>query len=129
MWVSIILISIVVAYLIRITDIRREFKKVNIEVSFIDSFRILYLLTKNYIAQLITLKRDGHKKKQIKFLNRSFWLFFDTLLVSLTSILKNSFELIKNNEISVVKVSPRNSVIDNVSIAIPFVNRSMAYAI
>lgn len=128
MWICVILISIIVAYLIRTNDIRREFKKVDIKVSLIDSLKILYLLTKNYIVQLITLKKMGHKEKQIKFLNRSFWLFFDTLLVSLTSILRNSFELIEKNEISVVKVSTSNSVTDNVSIAIPFVNSSMAYA-
>lgn len=61
-------------------------------------------------------------------LNNIFWFFFDTLLVSLTSIIKNVLELEKEKTISIVKVSSKNSIVKNVSETIPCLNETMSSA-
>lgn len=60
MWIAIITFSIILAYLFRVVAIKNSFKKIEIRLSIVDSFKIFYLLTKNYFTQLINL----HKNKQ-----------------------------------------------------------------
>lgn len=127
MWIAIIIFSIILAYLFRIVAIRNSFKKIGIRLSIVDSFKILYLLTKNYFTQLINLHKNKQRSER-KVLNNIFWFFFDTLLVSLTSIIKNALELEKEKKISVVKVSSKNSIVKNVSEIIPCLNETMSSA-
>jgi hypothetical protein len=127
MWIAIIIFSIILAYLFRIVAIRNSFKKIGIRLSIVDSFKILYLLTKNYFTQLINLHKNKQRSER-KVLNNIFWFFFDTLLVSLTSIIKNALELEKEKKISVVKVSSKNSIVKNVSETIPCLNETMSSA-
>ncbi len=127
MWIAIIIFSIILAYLFRIVAIKNSFKKIGIRLSIVDSFKILYLLTKNYFTQLINLHKNKQRSER-KVLNNIFWFFFDTLLVSLTSIIKNALELEKEKKISVVKVSSKNSIVKNVSETIPCLNETMSSA-
>ena len=128
MWISIIIFSIILAYLLRVIDIMKSFKKIGINLSVVDSFKILFLLTRNYIQQLIDLKKHN-QHKEAKVLNNIYWFFFDTLLISLTTILKNALELVNDDKaISIVKVSSENNIIKNVNEVIPFLNESMASA-
>ena len=90
----------------------------------LDSFKILYLLTKNYLNQLITLRKNK-KNQEYKILNKIYWLFFDTLLVSLTTILNNAFNITDDNKVSIVPISHKNNIVKNVSITIPFLNELM----
>ena len=73
----------------------------------LDSFKILYLLTKNYLNQLITLRKN---KKN---------------LVSLTTILNNAFNITDDSKVSIVPISHKNNIVKNVSITIPFLNELM----
>ncbi len=76
MWIAIIIFSIILAYLFRIVAIRNYFKKIGIRLSIVDSFKILYLLTKNYFTQLINLHKNKQRSErrncQIVCVNRSF---------------------------------------------------------
>lgn len=90
----------------------------------LDSFKILYLLTKNYLNQLITLRKNK-KNQEYKILNKIYWLFFDTLLVSLTTILNNAFNITDDSKVSIVPISHKNDIVKNVSITIPFLNELM----
>ena len=90
----------------------------------LDSFKILYLLTKNYLNQLITLRKNK-KNQKYKILNKIYWLFFDTLLVSLTTILNNAFNITDDSKVSIIPISHKNDIVKNVSITIPFLNELM----
>lgn len=127
MWITIVLVSFILAYLFRVLIIYNAFKNIGIKLTMLDSFKILYLLTKNYLNQLITLRKNK-KNQEYKILNKIYWLFFDTLLVSLTTILNNAFNITDNNKVSIVPISHKNDIVKNVSIAIPFLNESMASA-
>lgn len=127
MWITIVLVSFILAYLFRVSIIYNAFKNIGIKLTMLDSFKILYLLTKNYLNQLITLRKNK-KNQEYKILNKIYWLFFDTLLVSLTTILNNAFNLTDDNKVSIVPISHKNNIVKNVSIAIPFLNESMASA-
>ena len=127
MWITIVLVSFVLAYLFRVSIIYNAFKNIGIKLTMLDSFKILYLLTKNYLNQLITLRKNK-KNQEYKMLNKIYWLFFDTLLVSLTTILNNAFNITDDNKVSIVPISRKNNIVKNVSITIPFLNESMASA-
>ncbi|WP_431462886.1 hypothetical protein QU408_00780 [Lactobacillus crispatus] len=127
MWITIVLVSFILAYLFRISIIYNAFKNIGIKLTMLDSFKILYLLTKNYLNQLITLRKNK-KNQEYKILNKIYWLFFDTLLVSLTTILNNAFNITDDNKVSIVPISRKNNIVKNVSITIPFLNESMASA-
>lgn len=125
MWIMIVLISFILAYLFRASIIYNAFKNIGIKLTMMDSFKILYLLTKNYLNQLITLRKNK-KNQEYKILNKIYWLFFDTLLVSLTTILNNAFNITDDNKVSIVPISHKNDIVKNVSITIPFLNELMA---
>lgn len=127
MWITIVLVSFILAYLFRASIIYNAFKNIGIKLTMLDSFKILYLLTKNYLNQLITLRKNK-KNQEYKILNKIYWLFFDTLLVSLTTILNNAFNITDDNKVSIVPISHKNNIVKNVSITIPFLNESMASA-
>lgn len=127
MWITIVLVSFILAYLFRVSIIYNAFKNIGIKLTMLDSFKILYLLTKNYLNQLITLRKNK-KNQEYKILNKIYWLFFDTLLVSLTTILNNAFNTTDDNKVSIVPISHKNNIVKNVSITIPFLNESMASA-
>ena len=127
MWITIVLVSFILAYLFRVSIIYNAFKNIGIKLTMLDSFKILYLLTKNYLNQLITLRKNK-KNQEYKILNKIYWLFFDTLLVSLTTILNNAFNITDDNKVSIVPISHKNNIVKNVSITIPFLNESMASA-
>ena len=127
MWITIVLVSFILAYLFRASIIYNAFKNIGIKLTMLDSFKILYLLTKNYLNQLITLRKNK-KNQEYKTLNKIYWLFFDTLLVSLTTILNNAFNITDDNKVSIVPISHKNNIVKNVSITIPFLNESMASA-
>lgn len=127
MWITIVLVSFILAYLFRASIIYDAFKNIGIKLTMLDSFKILYLLTKNYLNQLITLRKNK-KNQEYKILNKIYWLFFDTLLVSLTTILNNTFNITDDSKVSIVPISHKNDIVKNVSIAIPFLNESMASA-
>lgn len=127
MWITIVLVSFILAYLFRVSIIYNAFKNIGIKLTMLDSFKILYLLTKNYLNQLITLRKNK-KNQEYKTLNKIYWLFFDTLLVSLTTILNNAFNITDDNKVSIVPISRKNNIVKNVSITIPFLNESMASA-
>lgn len=127
MWITIVLVSFILAYLFRVSIIYNAFKNIGIKLTMLDSFKILYLLTKNYLNQLITLRKNK-KNQEYKILNKIYWLFFDTLLVSLTTILNNAFNITDDNKVSIVPISHKNNIVKNVSIIIPFLNESMASA-
>lgn len=78
------------------------------------------MLTKNYANQLKTYKR-----KQIKFLNRSFWLNFDMFLIFLTSILESAMNANKENKVSIINISRENNIIENVQLVLEFTNNIM----
>ena len=42
------------------------------------------------------------------------------------SIIYNAFNITDNNKVSIVPISHKNDIVKNVSIAIPFLNESMA---
>lgn len=128
MWITIVLVSFILAYLFRVSIIYNAFKNIGIKLTMLDSFKILYLLTKNYLNQLITLRKNK-KNQEYKILNKIYWLFFDTLLVSLTTILNNAFNITDDNKVSIVPISHKNNIVKNVSITIPFLNESMASAV
>lgn len=127
MWITIVLVSFILAYLFRVSIIYNAFKNIGIKLTMLDSFKILYLLTKNYLNQLITLRKNK-KNQEYKILNKIYWLFFDTLLVSLTTILNNAFNITDDNKVSIVPISHKNNIVKNVSITIPFLNELMASA-
>lgn len=127
MWITIVLVSFILAYLFRVSIIYNAFKNIGIKLTMLDSFKILYLLTKNYLNQLITLRKNK-KNQEYKILNKIYWLFFDTLLVSLTTILNNAFNTTDDNKVSIVPISHKNNIVKNVSITIPFLNELMASA-
>ena len=127
MWITIVLVSFILAYLFRASIIYNAFKNIGIKLTMLDSFKILYLLTKNYLNQLITLRKNK-KNQEYKILNKIYWLFFDTLLVSLTTILNNAFNITDDNKVSIVPISHKNNIVKNVSITIPFLNELMASA-
>lgn len=127
MWITIVLVSFILAYLFRVSIIYNAFKNIGIKLTMLDSFKILYLLTKNYLNQLITLRKNK-KNQEYKILNKIYWLFFDTLLVSLTTILNNAFNITDDSKVSIVPISHKNDIVKNVSITIPFLNESMASA-
>lgn len=127
MWITIVLVSFILAYLFRVSIIYNAFKNIGIKLTILDSFKILYLLTKNYLNQLITLRKNK-KNQEYKILNKIYWLFFDTLLVSLTTILNNAFNTTDDNKVSIVPISHKNNIVKNVSITIPFLNELMASA-
>ena len=127
MWITIVLVSFILAYLFRASIIYNAFKNIGIKLTMLDSFKILYLLTKNYLNQLITLRKNK-KNQEYKILNKIYWLFFDTLLVSLTTILNNAFNITDDSKVSIVPISHKNDIVKNVSITIPFLNESMASA-
>ena len=124
MWITIVLVSFILAYLFRVSIIYNAFKNIGIKLTMLDSFKILYLLTKNYLNQLITLRKNK-KNQEYKILNKIYWLFFDTLLVSLTTILNNAFNITDDNKVSIVPISHKNNIVKNVSITIPFLNELM----
>lgn len=127
MWITIVLVSFILAYLFRASIIYNAFKNIGIKLTMLDSFKILYLLTKNYLNQLITLRKNK-KNQEYKILNKIYWLFFDTLLVSLTTILNNAFNITDDSKVSIVPISHKNDIVKNVSITIPFLNELMASA-
>lgn len=127
MWITIVLVSFILAYLFRASIIYDAFKNIGIKLTMLDSFKILYLLTKNYLNQLITLRKNK-KNQEYKILNKIYWLFFDTLLVSLTTILNNAFNITDDSKVSIVPISHKNDIVKNVSITIPFLNELMASA-
>lgn len=124
MWITIVLVSFILAYLFRASIIYNAFKNIGIKLTMLDSFKILYLLTKNYLNQLITLRKNK-KNQEYKILNKIYWLFFDTLLVSLTTILNNAFNITDDSKVSIVPISHKNDIVKNVSITIPFLNELM----
>lgn len=124
MWITIVLVSFILAYLFRASIIYDAFKNIGIKLTMLDSFKILYLLTKNYLNQLITLRKNK-KNQEYKILNKIYWLFFDTLLVSLTTILNNAFNITDDSKVSIVPISHKNDIVKNVSITIPFLNELM----
>lgn len=124
MWITIVLVSFILAYLFRVSIIYNAFKNIGIKLTMLDSFKILYLLTKNYLNQLITLRKNK-KNQEYKILNKIYWLFFDTLLVSLTTILNNAFNITDDSKVSIVPISHKNDIVKNVSITIPFLNELM----
>ena len=124
MWITIVLVSFILAYLFRVLIIYNAFKNIGIKLTMLDSFKILYLLTKNYLNQLITLRKNK-KNQEYKILNKIYWLFFDTLLVSLTTILNNAFNITDDSKVSIVPISHKNDIVKNVSITIPFLNELM----
>lgn len=124
MWIMIVLVSFILAYLFRASIIYNAFKNIGIKLTMLDSFKILYLLTKNYLNQLITLRKNK-KNQEYKILNKIYWLFFDTLLVSLTTILNNAFNITDDSKVSIVPISHKNDIVKNVSITIPFLNELM----
>lgn len=126
-WFAVIIFSAIIAYLLRIFEISNSFNKIGIEITIIDSFRILFLLTKNYFKQSKLLCHEN-KRSELKTLNSIYWLFFDTLLVSLTTIIKNALQINANNKIAIIPVSNKDNVVQNVDKAIPFMNESMASA-
>ena len=75
MWITIVLVSFILAYLFRASIIYNAFKNIGIKLTMLDSFKILYLLTKNYLNQLITLRKNK-KNQEYKILNKIYWLFF-----------------------------------------------------
>ena len=75
MWITIVLVSFILAYLFRVSIIYNAFKNIGIKLTMLDSFKILYLLTKNYLNQLITLRKNK-KNQEYKTLNKIYWLFF-----------------------------------------------------
>ena len=121
MWITIVLVSFILAYLFRVSIIYNAFKNIGIKLTMLDSFKILYLLTKNYLNQLITLRKNK-KNQKYKILNKIYWLFFDTLLVSLTTILNNAFNITDDSKVSIIPISHKNDIVKNVSITIPFLN-------
>lgn len=124
MWITIVLVSFILAYLFRVSIIYNAFKNIGIKLTMLDSFKILYLLTKNYLNQLITLRKNK-KNQEYKILNKIYWLFFDTLLVSLTTILNNAFNITDDSKVSIVPILHKNDIVKNVSITIPFLNELM----
>ena len=124
MWITIVLVSFILAYLFRVSIIYNAFKNIGIKLTMLDSFKILYLLTKNYLNQLITLRKNK-KNQKYKILNKIYWLFFDTLLVSLTTILNNAFNITDDSKVSIIPISHKNDIVKNVSITIPFLNELM----
>lgn len=124
MWITIVLVSFILAYLFRASIIYNAFKNIGIKLTMLDSFKILYLLTKNYLNQLITLRKNK-KNQEYKILNKIYWLFFDTLLASLTTILNNAFNITDDSKVSIVPISHKNDIVKNVSITIPFLNELM----
>ena len=63
MWITIVLVSFILAYLFRASIIYNAFKNIGIKLTMLDSFKILYLLTKNYLNQLITLRKNKKNQK------------------------------------------------------------------
>ena len=124
MRITIVLVSFILAYLFRASIIYNAFKNIGIKLTMLDSFKILYLLTKNYLNQLITLRKNK-KNQEYKILNKIYWLFFDTLLVSLTTILNNAFNITDDSKVSIIPISHKNDIVKNVSITIPFLNELM----
>lgn len=112
----IILVGIVFAYLMRAFDILVAFKEVNITISFKDSIRILVLMTKNYI-QLIRSKAINKKD-----ITSAYLFHFSTLMVFLTSIVKDATLLTDQHKVAMIPTQKGDSIIDMVRNSLPVFN-------
>lgn len=74
MWFLIILFSCVLAYLMRIFDIKRIYKQYKKQITLWQSAKLLLFLTNNYTRGLIE--------------HKIFWFYFDTLVISTINIEK-----------------------------------------
>ena len=112
----IIIIGIIFAYLMRAFDILIAFKEVNITISFKDSIKILILMTKNYIQ--LTKNRTIDKKD----ITTAYLFHFSTLLVFLTSIIKDATLLTDQDKIAMISVKKEDNIIDMVRNSLPVCN-------
>ena len=85
LWILIVLMSIVLAYLCRAIDIYVAFRSAKINLTMLNCLKILYYFTILYAKQLKLLR--GVKRKE---LNRIYWLHFDILVEMLITICVNS---------------------------------------
>ena len=81
--IFIFIISCAIAFLLKSLDIKLKFKESNIHLSILDSFKILFIITKSFIQ--ISFDTDTSKKSK-KRIKRLYFLHFNYLLVFLTSI-------------------------------------------
>ena len=112
----IIIIGIIFSYLMRAFDILIAFKEVNITISFKDSIKILILMTKNYIQ--LTKNRTIDKKD----ITTAYLFHFSTLLVFLTSIIKDATLLTDQDKIAMISVKKEDNIIDMVRNSLPVFN-------
>lgn len=72
-WLSIIVLSVIIAYVLRVISIKNAVKYYHVSIN---SFSVLWRLTLEYLNGNIP--------------HRIFWFYFDTLIVSLINALKRT---------------------------------------
>lgn len=113
---GIIIVGIIYAYLMRAFDILVAFREVNINVSFKNSVKILFLLTQNYL-QLI--KDKSLNKKEV---TNAYLFHFGTLLAFLTAIVENAKLVIEKDEVAIIPAEKHDSILDMVRSSLPILN-------
>lgn len=76
---SILLISFILAWLLQVIDIRLIFNQNNVSVTWIGAFKLLFLITGQYIRSCknFLIKKQ---KKEFKDANKLYWCYFDVLV-------------------------------------------------
>lgn len=72
-----------IAFLLKSLDIKLKFKESNIHLSILDSLKILFIITKSFIQIYFDTNTSKKSKKRIK---KFYFLYFNYLLIFLTSI-------------------------------------------
>ncbi len=112
--IFILFISCIIAFLLKSIDIKLSFRESNISLSIIDSFKILFIITKSFIQVLFDKNTSKHTKKRIKKL---YFLHFNYMLTLLVSIIHITIEQLNDEkntiiDVSKVKEAKKDKIID-----------------
>lgn len=89
----ILLISFILAWLLQVIDIHLIFNQNNVPVTWIGAFKLLFLITRQYIrsSKKFLIKKQG---KEFMDASKLYWCYFDVLVEMLA---EQAREDIKND--------------------------------
>ena len=75
----ILLISFILAWLLQVIDIRLIFNQNNVSVTWLGAFKLLFLITRQYIrsSKTFLIKK---REKEFRDANKLYWCYFDILV-------------------------------------------------